>query len=724
LRVRKPGPLEQRRRTVAILFVVGAVGLLLASRLPFLAHGPDWSILSWEHCFLLSFPMIHENRVAAAPDEPLPYWVVNQDLMRGHYHAGMGWVARAIGGLSHVTGSRGLWLVRLLGTAMTATFVGLLAWALLQVWSLRRQPAQVLVPVFLCAFPTTLFLWASLTPEGHYYDSHLFYGLFLPFYVAVCRHRLSAGKAALAGALGGIALVYTFSNALFVIALLCVHLLDTRVTASRRIGTTALLLVVAFVVVAVLGQPDSILSRLLQSNDLATPGGGATLPFGQWVSSGMAADAAAEHVSCLFGFHGSGIFDGRSHPVGRLVAIGLLVISLAAVVFLAAKAVTLLSRRADGSLAHRFLALHGVLACGGIAAYLLFDPYTLPDDVYLNMSYLLPVYPPVFVGTAALAHRLLSSHRRRVVWATRVLVALLGVLMIAGWANALRINARPIGRPEFQRCDSLHLQGYFWNPPELQHWMDGVSLWGAGPMATLSVEEGRQRCEEHHSADAETCAHLAYVLDALHRKPPIDCLAEPQERIMTCVRAQGAALHGWDTCGSPLTPPEDLCHGFEEPYRATCVSGAYQGTAVNWSVAHCIESYVELCDRHLGHDPVLRASCTEQAAALVQGMPELPAPEGELPPVAVHWPEPWHGLLEDAFELASRAQADAVETSCEEVYYSAYAAALPTDGQLEYDQCLTLARPQYAWCAIGVARLHEDVDCVWRGLPLNLEAYP
>jgi len=702
------------RRASALLVIVAVLGLA-GSRAPFFAHGPDWSILSWEHCFLLSFPLIHENRLQLEPDEPLPYWVIDQGNMRGHYHAGMGWIARVVGALSSAFDSRGLWLVRLVGTVLAAAFVGLFAWALGRLWRDGRDRAQVLVPLFLCLFPPTLFLWASLTPEGHYYDSHFFYGLFLPAYVAICRERLSVPMAVFTGLLAGFAIVYTFSNAVFLVALVVASLLFSRTSILVRLRDLGFAVAAALLVFFVLGQPRSIFARLTTSNDAADPVAGDRLPFFEWLGSGHASNAAADHLACFLGFHGSGIFDGRTDPVGAGVVLALFALVVAGSAILlwecAVAFVPAVRRKMDAQ--RRFLALNGLLLAGFVAAYLLFDPYMMPDDVYLNISYLLPAIPMLFVGIGALFHRLLRTQRGVVRWSGRIALLLAGTIMIAGWANAWRTYADPLLRPDFQRCDSMHIEGYYWDPPPVVHagWLQRLRS-TAG--AVVSPVAGERRCERFHGQDGGTCSYLRYVMDAMYSAAPVDCRHEPPSRRATCVRAQGAARHGWTTCGDPLAPAPGRCTDVDPADRAACLSGAFQGTSIDWSVAHCIESFALLCEAQFAEGRQ-RASCMEQIAALVEGAPMLPGPPAEPPPGHEHWPVAWHGLLDRALQLASADPGGSTGPSCEDVYLAEYADELPPTAGLAFDMCLTLARTQYPWCAIGVARQRGLTECTWAG---------
>ena len=703
-----------RSRKVPLLLVVVAVLGLAGSRAPFFAHGPDWSILSWEHCFLLSFPLVYENRKQLEPDATLPYWVVDQGNMRGHYHAGMGWIARIVGWVSHWTGSRGLWQVRLVGTFLAAVFVGALAWSLSTVWRFGSDRAQILIPLFICLFPPTLFLWATLTPEGHYYDSHFFYGLFLPFYVALCRGRLNAPAALAAGLLAGIATVYTFSNAVFLAALVVSLLLLSPHSWWRRLRDVGIALTAAAAVFGLLGQPHSALSRITASNDQLNAVAPKSMPLGVWLGQGYAADAFSEHLSCLLGFYGSGVFDGRG-ALGAAVVFGLCVavVGGAGLLWMEGALAFVRVRRPTTSVQRRFLALNGILLGGFVASYLLFDPYTLPDDVYLNISYLLPAFPMVFVGVGALFHRLLAVRFKAVVWLTRIAGALLGTLLIAGWVHAYAENARPRMRPDFQRCDSMHIEGYYWDPPPVA---------SAGLLERVLSDEGavvnpiggERRCETFHGRDGEICVYLNYVMDAMYSHPRVDCRGESWDRRETCVGGQGAADHGWDTCRSPLSPAPDLCGDVDPADRDACLSGAYQGTSIDWSVAHCIESVVAICEGQFP-DRAQRAACLEQSAAMVEGMPALPP--ATVPPPHGHeaWPAPWHGLLDRAVQLSSPPRQGDPGPSCEEVYLEQYASEVPASGGLAFDQCLTLARPYYPWCAIGVARQRGLTDCRWEG---------
>jgi hypothetical protein len=169
-----------------------------------------------------------------------------------------------------------------------------------------------------------------------------------------------------------------------------------------------------------------------------------------------------------------------------------------------------------------------------------------------------------------------------------------------------------------------------------------------------------------------------------------------------------------EACEDPWHPPADLCAEHDGSLRDACISGAFQGADRRWTYDSCRTNYVQLCADTF-EDPALLSGCTEQVAALLEGMPLLPAPGESIPPACAGWPTAWAGLCARSLDYAVRPTGVAPSSSCEETYLSRYAAELPTLGHLAYDQCLFLDVGRYPWCAIGVARLRGETDCRWSG---------
>ncbi len=700
-------------------FMVLAAVVLVASRIPFFWHNPDWSFTVWEHCFTLSFPAVYAERMAQEPGSNIPYWLVNQEQMWWHYHTGIGVLAYMVGFLSKVLDTRSLVLVKTVGTAYTLVFVLALVWALGQTSPNRRSWVYRAVPVFLCAFPPVYFLMASLLPLGHYYETHLFHGLFLPFFVFAARGRMSLPAALLAGVLGGLAAVYTFSNLVFPAVLAFATLVFGGGPWLRRVGVPAALGAAALAVYGVIGQSSGILSRIaratpLSGDELVEPG--PTMAFTEWVGSGLAWRAAVEHVDFLLGFHGSGIFDLRSSTTGAIMALLLVIATAASAALLSWHSLRSVAPAARKKMTptDRFLATQGMVVAAFVLAYLVFDPYMMPDDVLNYVGYLLPTFPPLFIGAGAACALVWRSRRVPIRAGAGVAMAVLAGVLVAGWAQALQTNSRPLLRPEFNSCDSLHTQGYYWEPP---YW---TGPWSAYQVlrdrqgGILNREAGERRCRLALPDHGDRCAFVGYTLEASETSFELDCAAEPPAMQALCARAYGARRWGWDTCWAPTAPPDDLCVGFDGELREACVSGAYQGSSLDWAVNHCLESYLMLCKQTFT-DPIAFSACAEQAGRLVEGMPQLPRAQGPPPADCSGWPSPWLGLCERALDSAVRSVSSPGIQSCEALYFERYATELPQRGRLAYDQCLTLARGHYAWCAIGVAREMDGVDCAWTG---------
>jgi hypothetical protein len=700
-----------RPRTLVLVSLLA----LVASRAPFFLHSPDWGgVMLWEECFLLSDPQIHANRVAVDP-EPIPYWVVDPHQLRFHYHRGSACLSYTVKLLTQLLGTRSLVILKLIGTACTAVFVGLLAWALTRIWPGRESWAQVLVPLVLAVFPPVFFLWVTLTPQGHYYENHLIYALFLPSMIAASQDRPPPVWAVIAaGILGGLVTVYTFSSVVYVIALAIAYLLFRTDAVRHRLSSVAILGAVTSVVVVVLGRPAHFVQRLFETTPVSGQTGTASV---EPVVVAELPRAALQHLEQLFGPHGEAVFRTTDGFWGAAVMACLSVILLAATgpLFLAAARSVHPRRRQRIRLPDRFLAIHALLLLGFLASYALFDPYLTPDGAREPMGYLVPIYPMLFLGAGALVKTLVRSRLSFVRIATLTYLAVLTVALIGGWANALRVNARPLERPEFASCDSLLLLGYFWNlqPRDRSRWSPGE--WWEEPLVVFDHPRGEERCRRSLPGEEELCAYIGFEHAIRGAMPSSECLSEPPGRRSICARAVGASRHACQQCEPGVELPAGLCSDFEGDLWWDCVSGAYQSSDLDAPQCGCALDYFEALCSESFPAPADFSGCAEQMALLMFGMPSLPVPPEPAPPQCDGWPFAWTGLCARAAQMAARRASGDAAPSCEDVYREQYARALPARGGLHFDQCLSLETSRYPWCAVGMARSQGQLDCAWSG---------
>ncbi len=701
-------------------WILAAVTAVLLSRLPFFFHHPDWTVLNPEHCFLLSNPEVHAQYQAQTPDEDVPYWVIDEAQIRGLQHMGAAVNSHVMHLAVDLLGTRSLLPIKVVGTLYTALFMALFAWALARICPLREDRAWVAIPLFVWTFPTVLILWVSLTPEGQYFETHVFYGLFLPLFLAVDRGRERGlvPIAAAAGVLGGLAMAYTFSN-LFLVGVFCLYAwLRCPAGLVHRLASTATTGVAALASFVLFGHPQHVIQRLLLSNFFhpdTNPSVGRDVGLVEWLTSGQALGAALSHVEILFGLHDSGAFAFRTEPLGLVVAVALLLVALAAAAALIVSALRFLwpRSRADLSRAERFEAYNGLLLMAFVAAYLTFEPYTIPGDGEHKIGYLVPTFLCLPVGAAALFQRAFRSRRSPVRITSWVAAGLSAAILITGWANALTDNARPLRRPGLNACDTLCADGYFQVAPGAEPGAFGWLPWRLPASSEFDRIGGEARCRGAAPGNDDTCAFIGYEM-ATSLDEIADCAAEPPSTRLMCAQADGAMHHALEACEDPRHPPADLCAEYAGSLRAACISGAYQGSDRRWTYDSCRTNFAQLCADTFD-DPALLSGCTEQVAALLEGMPLLPSTDEPPPAECAGWPLAWSGLCARTLDHAARSPGDLQAPSCEETYLSRYAGDLPAQGHLAYDQCLFLDVGKYPWCAIGVARLRGETNCRWSG---------
>ncbi len=710
-------------RTLIILATLA----LVCSRVPFFFANPDWGRFHPEHCFVLSAPAVYEGRSALEPDQPLQYWMMNPEQIVEHYHIGSASMFHLVRWISGLLGTRSLLVLKFIGTALMAAYVALLATALIRTWPRRRDRFVVLAPLYVALFPPTLFLWVSLTPQGHYFEYHLFYGMLLPFMVAATTGRLSLPWLILAGTIAGVAAAYSINNALLVVVLMLAHLLgqDGRTgrperapSLSRRLAGTALLGLISAVIVCVLARPILVYKRLTTSPYDAESGStflGHGITLQGWITEGHLKHAVLSHVDALFGLSAHPLMASEhavhsiwtTGAVGWMVAGGLTLLALAAGVYLSFNAIRILlpGSRRHMSPRQRLVGINGWLLVGSLGLAAVFEPYLTPYDPPQNMRYLVPIFPPLLVGAAALLHALRRHDDARVKWAGNIAAAAAAVALLMGYVSCLRHNSRPLERPEIGACDSIEVDGYFLANREAD--FDTRHAYSFDRVA------GVERCQQLLPGNDEACEFIGHAAELERDAYPALCTQLPEPHGIRCAQAYGASQH-LGCAVSEVLPSDDCCPEFTGALREACCSGAYQGPGREWSDEQCADILVDQCSTSFP-EPAAYAACVEQAAALLEGMPVLPPALATPPERCASWPTPWLGLCARADALASQPPPAPGTPSCEDLYLESYAQHVPEIGSLQYHQALAFTPESYPWLAIGIARHRGEVSCGWRG---------
>lgn len=680
------------------LMIAAACLVVLLSRLPFLWGNPDWGPL-WGHeqCFLLSAPEVHTTRMAAEPGTDVPFYLVDPEQFRSHYHGGTVILGRTLYLLSRILDTRSLVLVKLVGTLFTVLCGGLLVWAWTRVFGVddRAGPATV---VFLLSFSPFFFLWASLIPLGHYMESHLFYGLFLPFYVLLARGRLRRLWLVVAGVVAALAIFYVFSNAIFFAVLLTAYLLEPGLTRLQRLKEAALSAGVCGVLLLTLVRPWAIVARIFSSGIWAEGTEELAVTEG-WDPVGV---VVQRYVDTLLGYNGvleARFPDLHTEPLGA-VAAGL-VVALGSFTLLRYVVPSLRRDDTEQTPRRRFLRYHAWLFVAFVGAYALFDPDIGDPSSFSASWYLVPVYPLLFVGCAALARWVAASPRGAVRIAAALAAVPVGGMLVLGWFAAVEADARDAGIPSLSWCDARSIDGYFWEIPGDD----------AGQVdVVFARDRGEARCAHAHPREEQACALAGYVLQSRPSAGELECGTGTHEHRVLCARAVGTVRYSEPDCAGATEAWDGMCLEFEGEMRRACLSGAAQGNALDFSSQRCMETLNLLCDETFPTGAAL-AACQEQTAALISMAPLLPAPPEETPTACAHWPRAWLGLCARAVTLAERPAAP----WCEDLYAREYARELPAEQSLAFDECLVSSAATYPGCAIGVARQRGETDCSWHG---------
>jgi len=690
--------------------IAAACLVVLLSRAPFLWGNPDWGPL-WgpEQCFLLSAPEIHARRQAADPGVDVPYYLVDPEQFRTHYHGGTVLLGKTLKLLSRVLHTRSLVIVKIVGTLYTVLCAGLLAWAWRRVYRDRGRTGLA-TAVFLLSFSPYFFLWATLIPLGHYIESHLFFGLFLPFFAEQARNGLTRFGVIAAGLLAGLSIFYVFSNAIFFGVLLAAFLLRAGQPLVERLKTASLAVLACLVVLVVLGRPAAVVTRFFSSGIWADEGAEKTALSHEWEP---VRSVVQRYVDTLLGYFGvlEARFPGWNLEWLAAVVVGLL-LSTGAVV-LAVQVVKHLRSPSNRTPGQRFLAYNGWLLGAFTLAYVAFDP-DVGDPTSMSAPwYLAPTYPLLFIGFAALVQWGLSRSSPRARWLTILAVVPAGGILVLGWAAAVAVDARDDSRPDLAWCDSACIDGYFWEdqPSEIDPG-DRLQEHASSAGVVVARERGEERCARANPGDEQACVLAGYAIELIHGGDDLDCSSEPAPRREVCARAVGAVHYAEASCEGHEPPTDEMCSGLDGSLRWACLSGAAQGTNLDFSSRHCSRAFALQCEDSF-RGAAERSACMEQGAALLPTAPLLPRPPDDLPETCEPWPFAWRGLCARAVGLSSRPRAGRMGPSCDDLYLERFADALPPAGGLAYDECLVASPAAYPWCAIGVARRKGETECQW-----------
>ena len=694
---RSGGSHLKRRPRGLVIITIAAISVLTTRGLMMLDN-PDWGpILDDSFCGLLSAPVVHENIRVHSPDLHIPLSDIDPSQMAQHYHLGSRFLYYTVALLYRWTGVQSLVLVKVLGTALTTFFAVVLAWALARLF--RRQWLPVVVPLFLVAVPPSLFLWVSLLPRGHYFEHHFFYALFIPFMLLAVSGRLSWWTALLLGALSGAAIAYAASNALFPAAIAVLFLRDLARRSPDRpmsLGSAftcfASGAVACVLVFSALARSSALGTRL---RDAMTGNIGIFEAVGQNSEARFMPLRFCERLFDIVAEHLFAFCMPFTHELGQRLSLGntLAAIGLATIFMLgAARLVFALvtcpapsSRTRRTALhpypvrVHRFLALNGALLLGTVIAYVVMGPQWA-TDTYRELAfwYLVPIYPPLFVGAGALFAT--SSEQRGI----RQLVAVVVVLAVAAvslawglWAN-YEHNATRRDRPDQAQCDAKYLGAYFW-----RGYVDAGQAAperAERPIQLIADFDGGVRvCEASMPGSGEACRLAGYISLLAEQGSGIDgigfvqsgydCDSAPPGDRTICARALGATR---GSCVQSLEHTNhELCSRFDGDAYSACISGAWQGSFNRSVPGDCFQYLTELCLAAF-EAPHALASCLEQTSSLIYGMPDLPpASEGRHDGCAA-WPQAWRGLCQRAHQLAREPCGELDEDCCEDIYVDRY----------------------------------------------------
>jgi len=697
----------------------------LVTRLPFVLDNPDWGpVLIPEHCFFLSAPVIHENRQALSPGEAVPFWIVNPEQILQSFHAGIGLMHGLVRAVYEISSIRTVAALKIIGLALLSLYLAVLVWALNAIWP--REPLRIAVPVFLSTVPPTLFLWETMFPLGHYTETYLVYGLLLPYVVAVARRRVSVVQRLSAGALVGAAMAYTFSNAVFLVAFVLFRAAagsDTSKGRALQLPVDLLaFLVPSALTFALLGRLSSLSYRLTSSMYGGTDG-----PYSVYVTAPENANPGSWMIWATY--LGDLIEVGVG---GRLAGSPLLfrggTALLAVVVIAGALAMLSTARRvywpparspsAQTNASDRFLSLNGLLLLGFCGAFHLFE-----SGAFKPIYYLEPVFPMLFVGAGTLFAAGVA-HRRVIVRLPAILVLVTcGICLLLGWRDNYLFNARLRQVPDQEGCDSLCLDGYFWDEtPDAEPWRPPALRTAAWHPVAFDRVGGTRRCARSLPGNDHACALHGFVGENWYRGN-LSCAGLTAEDARTCAQAIGATHPVCDPGSVTLAKPPESCASFEGELLDACITGAFQGSTYGVSFDDCMRTLSQLCTETFP-EPAARAACFEQTAALTYAVSSFPEPSPQPPARCSSWPAPWLGLCERALAATDAPCSTGDPQCCEEIYARRFSEELPDHGRIPYDECLmALGGGYYPWCAIGVARQLGEVECSWSGASVS-EAAP
>ena len=692
--------------------------LFFLSRLPFLLAHPDWGPIFYEHCFFLSVPGLHDSLQQQFPGYPISIASVDVEQYRAQLHGGSWWIGTLTNAVIGWIGSRGL-----LALKLVSLFHALIAFVLYfvvlgHVW--RDRPARIIFPVLAAwIVPPIHLLWSTFQMLGHYYDTWLFHSLFLLPLVLLLQNRLPIWGMALLGIGCGLSVDYTFSNLNYVAWFMLLYLLLTPRTLKRLAGLGAF---VGGVAAACL--PFFLSGRL---TDISSPEGNSMgiIAFSMrklvsWFDPShlyrtfFVGDGWSHRGLLSITFRGVDVENQRELYFSYLVA-GVVTVGVCYLLFQGGALLCGRARHMD--LGERLVGAHGLLLVGKVVSSI---AYENPFPGGHMSGYKAIFYPSLMLGLGLILARIFTcSGWLR--WPARSLVVAFCLMLVVGWSSAATWNNRPLLRPTLELCED-----------EKAHYLG--NLYQLPDEAAPKHQWVERRCLHAFPENELFCRFLAMEIGLKHDDPG-RCKQLPEPLPEVCAAAWGK--HHYLEINNQVmanrnkrgAEPAGQCAEFSGKLYASCISGGFQGKQMHASgPLICLNSLNILCSDSIQSETWRRRACLEQTAWLCKGIGPLPAPDNDrISSISgtfdgykrcKEWPRALQGVCHRVFKARAARKGEPV---CEEVYLQRFAKTIPSKNRLLYEQCmhptgdLAGGVSIYRYCAIGVARITEGLDCHWDG---------